>query len=153
MSKIIRDKYIKKRSHKEIVLTEQNSDFPLKKKYIPKFNEITDEVKIITNSIKYNTPELIEYEGKIFKVSTKNFYDSIEATWRCEFYRRTKDLDADENRFCEAAIKGFKNILTNEFKFYLKVCHSEKCKVLKSKMKNSFINHYVKNNAIKTVCD
>ena len=53
---------------------------------------------------------IIKYEGKIYKVSTKNYYDSIEATWRCEFYRRTKDLDADENRFCDAAIKGFRNI-------------------------------------------
>ena len=103
--------------------------------------------------MEYNTPVHIEYEGKIFKVYTKNFYDSIEATWRCEFYRRTKDLDADENRFCEAAIKGFKNIITKEFKFYLKMHHSEKCKVLKSKMKNSFINQYVNNNGIKTVND
>ena len=31
--------------------------------------------------------------------------------------------------------------------------HSEKCKVLNSKMKNSFINQYVNNNAIKTVND
>ena len=59
-------------------------------------------------------------------------------------------IQTDENRFCEAAIKGFKNVITNEFKFYLKMNHSEICKVLKSKMKNSFINQYVNNNGIKT---
>ena len=31
--------------------------------------------------------------------------------------------------------------------------HTEKCKELKSKMKNSFINQYVNNNGIKTVND
>ena len=64
-----------------------------------------------------NIPLNIEYEGKIFAISTKNYYDSLEATWRCEFYRRTKDLE-EEIRFCEAAIKGFKNVLTKEYNFY-----------------------------------
>ena len=60
--------------------------------------------------------------------TTKNCYDSLESSWRSEFYRSTKDLEEDETRFWEAVIKGYKNVLTEEFNFYLKLGHSENWK-------------------------
>ncbi len=41
MSKILRDKYIKKRSHKDIILTGPEPEL-IHKKNMPKYPEITD---------------------------------------------------------------------------------------------------------------
>ena len=49
----------------------------------------------------------------------------------CESHWRTKDLEADKNKFFKAVTKVFKNILKNEYNFYLRNGHSEKSKVLK----------------------
>ena len=118
MSNISKNQNLKKELLKRLNQNIQSLLYYIKKtnnKY--NFNEITDKVKVIDNSIKYNTSLNIEYQGKIFAITAKNYYDSLEATLRCEFYRRTKDLEEDETRFCEAAIKGFKNVLQKNIIF------------------------------------
>ncbi len=100
MSNILKNQNLKKELLKRLNQNIQSLLYYIKKtnnKY--NFNEITDKVKVIDNSIKYNTSLNIEYQGKIFAITKKNYYDSLEATLRCEFYRRTKDLEEDETRF------------------------------------------------------
>ncbi len=71
----------KNQNLKKIFIKRSNQNIQSQLYYIKKpnnkynFNEITGKVKVIDNSIKYNTPLNIEYEGKIFANTTKNYYD------------------------------------------------------------------------------
>ena len=99
-----------------------------KQKAIEYLDDITTKVVYEDKDIKYNTPVQIKYEGRKFKINTNDFFDKIEATWKCEYYRRLKDKPKTQNRFCDATIKGIRLILEDKYKFYLKEEHSEICK-------------------------
>ena len=99
-----------------------------KHKAIENLPDITTQVEYVDKDIKYNTPIQIKYEERLYKINTNNYFDKIEATWKCEYYRRLKDKPKTKTRFCDATIKGIRLILNDKFKFYLKVEHSEICK-------------------------
>ena len=99
-----------------------------KHKVIENLPDSTTQVEYEDKDIKYNIPIQIKFEEKIFKINTNNFFDKIEARWKCEYYRRLKDKPKIKTRFCDATIKGIRLILDDKFKFYLKVDHSEICK-------------------------
>ena len=99
-----------------------------KQKAIENLPNITTQVEYVDKDIKYNTPIQIKYEERLYKINTNNYFDKIEATWKCEYYRRLKDKPKTKTRFCDATIKGIREILNDKFKFYLKVDHSEICK-------------------------
>ena len=61
-----------------------------------KYKEITKEVKYDITSIKYNTPIIINYKEKIFKISTREYYDKFEYTYKCKYYRRVKDIPSNQ---------------------------------------------------------
>ena len=83
--------------------------------------DITTQVEYVDKDVKYNTHIQIKYEDRLFKINTNNYFDKIEATWKCEYYRRLKDKPKTKTRFCDATIKGIRLILNDKFKFYLKV--------------------------------
>ena len=94
---------------------------------VPNLKDITKEVNFSDKDIKYNTPTIITYENRKFNINTNNYYEKIESTWKCEYYRRTKDKPKNKTRFCDATIKGIRDILNDKFNFYLKESHSDIC--------------------------
>ena len=100
------------------------------------YNEITSEVKIIRK--KYNTSYTINYLDSEFRVSVRDYYEKKELTWKCKYYRRTKDKPINKKNFCDGTIKGYKNSITDDisWRYYLIEDHSDICKKLKQN-KNS----------------
>ena len=88
-----------------------------------------------------NGNNIIKYNQRIFKISTNDFFEKLEATWRCKFYSRIKDKPKDVKQFCNSTIKGIRNIISDEYKFYLKENHTDICQ---SKFKEEKINIEIK---------
>ena len=80
----------------------------------------------LKQSIEYNTPYTINYLNSVFKLSTRYYYHKKELTWKCIYYRRIKDKPIEIKNFCEAIIKGYKNIIStkNPWNYYLTKDHS-----------------------------
>ena len=83
-----------------------------------KYNNITNEVIFDKKDIKYNTLVSLKYNNKLFNIATNDFYDKIEATWKCCYHRSTKDKPKNERHFCNATIKGVKDIFSDKFTFF-----------------------------------
>ena len=120
-------KILPKRTHKDIEI----EDTKQTKKNIKKINlkfDITDEINYKNENVCYNTPILIEYKNKQFKLETKNYYDKIEVTWKCINRRKTKNKPVNMKNFCDGTIKGIRNVFENKiFRYYFKFPHSEIC--------------------------
>ena len=105
--------------------------------------EISKDIIVEKDDIKYNTPTLISYYNFKFSINTRKYYELYESTWKCINYRRTKDLPENYKVFCNATIKGIRNVLkTSIYTYYLIEDHSEICKNLdrgKISKKKSFI--------------
>ena len=118
-----------------------------KKKYITKiknlekkYKNITKEVTFNPTDIKYNTPTIIIYDNKKYNIVTRDYYDKLEYTWKCEYFRRIKDKPEGQTTFCSSSIKGIKtDIFKNNISFYLKCEHSSICKKIKEN--NKFKTH------------
>ena len=76
-----------------------------------------------------------------------------ELTFKCQYYRRTKDKPKTQKNFCDSAIKAFKTDTLDEIKwqFYLKSKHSDICLNLQkdsqedkhsSKVEEKIINNF-----------
>ena len=75
---------------------------------------------------------MINYNNKSFNIETNDFYDKIEATWKCSYHRRTKDKPKNKRHFCNTTIKGVKDIFTDKFSFFVKEEHSSVCQGMNS---------------------
>ena len=111
------------------------------KRYISLKHEkdITKDVKIIKN--EYNTPYIIKYETGEYRVSTRDYFEKTELTFKCQYYRRTKDKPKTTKNFCDSAIKALKIDTLDEinWNFYLKSKHSDIC--LKLQKESNEDNH------------
>ena len=67
----------------ETIVNEKTKKSPFKKRNNFSFNEITDKVKTI--ELEYNTPVMIKYLDLYFKLSTRDFYDKKELTWKYRY--------------------------------------------------------------------
>lgn len=47
------------------------------------YQDITKEVSFNVANLKYNTPLIITLKEKLFNISTRNYYDKTEYTWKC----------------------------------------------------------------------
>ena len=93
--------------------------------------EISKDIIVEKDDIKYNTPTVITYYNFKFSINTRKYYELYESTWKCINYRRTKDLPENCKVFCNATIKGIRNALkTSIYTYYLIEDHSEICKNL-----------------------
>ena len=106
--------------------------FLVKDKYLPKNKrkitgqEITDKVTYTETNINLNTPIIITYEQRDFKIHGSNYVNQFECTWKCSNYR--KKLKNTKDKYCEATIKGKRNEKElNNFNFFLKKEHSLIC--------------------------
>ena len=91
--------------------------------------------------MQYNTPTIIYYHNKEFKINTRKFYEQYESIWKCVNLRREKDKPKNQKYYCNAGIKGIRE--TNNcdtYKFYLLESHSEICNNLDNKMQKEKIN-------------
>ena len=86
----------------------------MKKKELWKPNRFYKKITFKEQNYKYNTPTKIMYENWILIINTNNYYDKVEATWKCQYYKRTKDKPKNKTRFCDATIKGLRNIFNNQ---------------------------------------
>jgi len=65
------------------------SRFPIKDKYIPKHKriitglDITNEISFNTEDCNFNTPIIIYYKEKPFRISGNNYVNQYECTWKC----------------------------------------------------------------------
>ena len=107
--------------------------FPIKDKYLPKHKrkiceiDITKDIVIHESNYYLNTPLIITYQNKDFKISGNNYVNQYECTWKCALKRKRIKNNKDKN-FCEATIKGKRDEkFLNIFKFYMKKEHSENC--------------------------
>ena len=98
------------------------------KNYNKKYANITESIKIDNNFIKYNTPLKIEFKNKIFNLSTRDYYDSVQCTWKCLNYRKIKGKPNNFNNFCDGTIRGIRDISNSKlFIFFLIENHSSPC--------------------------
>ncbi len=96
-----------------------------KKRKINYNNNITDLVEINDKEIKYNTPLRIKFNNKYYNITTRNYLDKLEVTWKCIYNRKTKDKPDNYKNFCNGTIKGFRDLFSKKnFNFYLKEEHS-----------------------------
>ena len=116
---------------KEVKFLDPNK-FAIKEKYLPKNKrkitgiDITTKVNYIKDSVYLNTPTIIEYENRNFKIHGSNYVNQFECTWKCENYR--KKIKQTNEIYCRATIKGKRNEKElNTFTFYLKKQHSIIC--------------------------
>ena len=78
--------------------------------------EITQDITYDNSVIKYNTPTIIYYNNKEFKINTRKYYEPYECKWKCFNFRRKKDKPNDQKYFCNAGIKGIRDeISTNKY--------------------------------------
>ena len=114
---------------KKIIKKEHGRHQKSKKNILQKIHrEITNDVTYDNSVIKYNTPTIIYYNNKEFKINTRKYYEQYEATWKCSNFRRSKDKPIDQKYYCNAGIKGIRDaISTNKYKFFLLEDHSENC--------------------------
>ena len=68
--------------------------------------EIAKDIKYNVGDIKYKTPTTITYANRKFNININNYYEKIEDTCKCEFYRRLKNKPKNKTRFCDTTIKG-----------------------------------------------
>ena len=107
--------------------------FAVKDKYKPDNMKIitgkiiTDEVIIDENSFNLNTPIIIIYKEKKFKISGYNYVNQFLCTWKCAFYRKINKFNKGK-KFCNAKIRGKRNKnKLNLFEFYLQIEHTKEC--------------------------
>ena len=70
-----------------------------------------EDVSFNKTDIKYNTPINIKYKGKAFRIDSRKYYEQYQSTWKCINYRRRKDIPENENKFCNATIKGIRKLI------------------------------------------
>ena len=71
-----------------------------KKNITRKLNvEIIKDVTYDNSVIKYNTPTIICYNDKEFKINTRKYYEQFEFTWKCSNFRRVKDKSIGQKYF------------------------------------------------------
>ena len=88
---------------------------------------ITDKVIIDENSFNLNTPKIIIYKEKKFKISGYNYVNQFLCTWKCAFYRKINKINKDK-KFCNATIRGKRNKnKLNLFDYYLQLDHTKEC--------------------------
>ena len=116
---------------KEVKFLDPNK-FAIKEKYLPKNKrkitgiDITDKVNYIQDNVNLNTPTIIVYENRNFKIHGSNYVNQFECTWKCENYR--KKIKNTNEAYCKATIKGKRNEKElNTFNFYFKKQHSIIC--------------------------
>ena len=87
--------------------------------------DITSKIEII--DFKLNTPILISYNNRYFKIAGTNYINQRECSWKCSNIRKIiKNLP--KQKFCNCTIKGQRDdVEINKFKFYLKYDHSDLC--------------------------
>ena len=68
----------------------------------------------------------------------------LKLPWKCEFYRRLKNKPKNKARFCDATIKGLRDIFNGKFKFYLKESHSNICNQIYNESSNKIKSDGVK---------
>ena len=123
----------KKEYESEEKENEEKNDIEKVKKFIfrKQHLEITKEVTFRNNTIQNNTPTVINYKNHKFNINTRRFYEQYECTWKCCYFRREKDKPKNEKYFCNAGIKGIRDVIdTNIFKYYLLESHSKICENL-----------------------
>ena len=92
----------------------------LNKKNINYNNNITDLVEINDKEIKYNTPlRIIIFNNKFYNITTRNYLDKNEATWKCINNRRTKDKPDNYKNFCNGTIKGFRDLFSKKYIIFI----------------------------------
>ena len=75
---------------KKIIKKEHGRHQKSKKNILQKIHrEITNDVTYDNSVIKYNTPTIIYYNNKEFKINTRKYYEQYEATWKCSNLRRS----------------------------------------------------------------
>ena len=90
--------------------------------------EITKDITYDNLVIKYNTPTIIYYNNKEFKINTRKYYEQYKCTWKFCNFRRKKDKAKDQKYFCNVGIKGIRDaITTNKYKFFLLEDHKDNC--------------------------
>ena len=90
-----------------------------KQKAIEYLPDITTKVIFEDKGIKFNTPVQIKYEGRLFKINTNDFFDKIQVTWKCEYYRRLKDKPKTQiniNFFLKKIIQKYVKIFSKNVK-------------------------------------
>lgn len=115
--------------------------------YNKKYLNIAKNIQINESDILYNTPKQIYYENRKFKIATINYFDKIEATWKCDKHRRTKDKPSNLKYFCNSTIKGIRAIFDKKlFYFYLIEEHTKVCNLLFQQNKIQIERHSFSNN-------
>ena len=120
-----------------------------KKTRISTGTNITKDIEYSQEDTRLNTPIIIKYKDKFYKISGNNYINQKECTWKCsnrrKKYNNSKNSKNSKNKnFCNATIKGQRDpIIISKFNFYLKSGHSDKCEELCSvnkKMSNKSNN-------------
>ena len=78
----------------------------MKTKYLENKNlKITKAVFYDKSDIKYNTQININYQGKIYKINSRKYYEQYQSIWKCLNYRRTKDIPQNQKIFVMQQLK------------------------------------------------
>lgn len=85
--------------------------------------DITSKIENI--DFKLNTPILISYNNRYFKITGINYINQRECTWKCSNIRKIIK-NFPKQKFCNGTIKGQRDdVEINKFKFYLKYDHAD----------------------------
>ena len=118
---------------------ENNSDKDKSKNVIK--IDITNEVKILYDTIRNIIPYKIIYNNYIYNYEGNNPKKKKKITWHCQNYRKIKNLPSNTNKFCNSIIQGNRdNIESKQFQYFFKKEHSELCINLYNKIKESKTN-------------
>ena len=103
--------------------------------------DISNDVKIMEDSIKNNTPYKILYLGSEYTYEGKNPIKRKKITYHCKNYRKIKNLPANMNKFCNSTIQGIRNDTNKAITtFILKKKHSTLCQSYLNYNKNKNSN-------------
>ena len=118
---------------------------------------ITNDVEVDEQNINLNTPIIISFQQKEFKISVYNFINQFECTWKCVL-KRKRTRENKNKYFCDATTKGKRNEkILNKFEFFLKKQHSDLClnyyKTLLNTNVNKIDNKNLEDNSETSVLD
>lgn len=98
---------------------------------------IAKDVKIDENSKNLNTPIIIIYNKKKFKISGYNYVNQFLCTRKSSLFRKTIIKNKGQ-KLCNATIRGKRNeAKLNLFEFYLHNVHSKECIKFLNNFKNA----------------
>ena len=81
---------------------------------------ITKDIEYSQKDTRHNTPIIIKYKDKFYKISGNNYINLKECTWKYS-NRRKKCKNSKNKNFFNATIKGQGDpIIITKFNFYLK---------------------------------